>query len=149
MRSAVVGLLVAATLLSPPLAADEPESDETIATEAEPAPQPEEDDWRILAGTVFMGAGGLAIVAGTTMAVVAAAKYADLDCPDDKCPAEVFAEAEDYNALREPAGLTIALGGVLAAVGGAFFFAAFTDVAPTSETRLRLGPGYVGIDGRF
>ena len=144
-----MSVCVAVTLFSPPLAADELDPEEAISAEAAPSEPADEGDWRILAGTVFMGTGALAIIAGATVGTVAAAQYADLDCPDDRCPAEVFDEAEDYNALREPAGLTIALGGVLAAVGGAFLFAAFTDVKPTSETRLRLGPGFVGIDGRF
>jgi hypothetical protein len=79
------------------------------------------------------------------VATVAAAEYGSLDCPDDKCPPELGADAEDYNALREPSGITIAAGGLLSAIGGAFLYAAFTD----RNVSAVLSPQFVGIRGRF
>jgi hypothetical protein len=117
------------------------------ATAADPEPT-EEEDWRILAGSIVMGTGIAAIVAGATVGTVAAAKYADLECPEDTCPPEIFDDAQDYNALRTPAGLTIAAGGLLSAVGGALLFAAFTDQRDTSVS-FEASPQFMGVRGRF
>ena len=133
MRALAASILVVATALATPAAAEET-AEET------------DDDWRVLAGSIVMGTGIATIVAGATIGTVAAAKYADLDCPDDTCAPETFDEAEDYNALREPSGLLIATGGVLSVIGGAFLFAAFTD---RDDVNVEAGPGYVGVRGRF
>lgn len=111
----------------------------------------EASDWRITTGAIFIGVGAASIVAGATVGTVAAAKYGDLDCPDDRCPPALVDEADDYNALREPSGLTIALGGVLSAIGGAFWYAAFTDPGddPAVDLSLEAGPTYLGMRGRF
>ena len=90
------------------------------------------------------------MIAGIVVAGVAAAKYSDLDCPDDRCSPELHDEAQAYNDLREPAGWIIFSGVVLAGIGLPFLIVGEAE-AREQEASISplLGPGYAGLRGRF
>lgn len=98
-------------------------------------------------GAIAVGLGGAAVVAGTVVASVAAARYADLDCPNDACGPTLHDDARAYNDLRIPSGVTIAVGALVASVGIVFLVYGATD-----EQRfvgVEVGPSGLGLRGRF
>lgn len=116
--------------------------------DADSAAGPETGEPLLLAGAILTGSGILAIVIGATLGTIAAAQYGSIDCPDDKCPPELSEDADSYNELRVPSGITIAAGGVMAAIGGAFLYAVLTDPDRPAVT-LELSPTSIGIRGQF
>jgi len=121
-----------------------------------PPPQPNEprDDSKTSPGhaqRVFgwtaVSVGGATVVAGLVVASVAAAKLAELDCCDDRCPADQHEDAETYNDLRLPAGLTIFAGAALVGLGLPFLLVGeAADDAPLSAV---VSPGGITLWGRF
>lgn len=114
---------------------------------AVPAPRDEGVDSRILFGGIALGVGGAAVVAGTVVAIIAAVRYGDLECPDDACPPERHEDARDYNALRIPSGVTIFAGSVLALTGLVFLVNGMSD--DDKFVAVEVGPGSLSLRGRF
>ena len=98
-------------------------------------------------GWIAVAVGGATTVAGIVVAAVAASQYGDLDCPNDQCPPELMPDAEDYNDLRVPAGVTIAAGLAVTGIGVAFL--AFSPADDSAVVTPVVGPGFVGVRGRF
>lgn len=124
----------------------------TVTVEPVPAPKPDratddDIDLRILFGGIAVGVGGAAVVAGSVVAIIAAAKYADLECPDDSCPPELHEDARAYNDLRIPSGVTILAGSVLAFTGAVFLINGIND--DDKFVAVEIGPQSVGLRGRF
>lgn len=104
-------------------------------------------DSRIVFGAIAIGVGGAAIVAGSVIGIVAAAQYADLDCPGDVCSDELREDAEAYNDLRIPSGITIAAGALTAFIGVMFVVYAAND--DKTYVALRGSGNGLALDGRF
>lgn len=116
---------------------------------AEPPAQADADavDARVVFGAVTLGIGVAAVAGGGVVAGIAAAKYAELDCPGDRCSAELVSDMESYNDLRLPAGLTILGGGLLAGVGAAFLAFGLSDDESTASAVI--GPASLHVLGVF
>ena len=106
----------------------------------------EEMDPRVWSGAIVMGLGIATFLAGTGVASAAAAKRASLDCPEDKCPPELHDDADDFNALRTPAGLTMGAGALVTAVGSVFLYVGLND---QTDMSLVIGPELTGVRGSF
>jgi hypothetical protein len=64
------------------------------------------------------------------------------------CPASAFDDADAYNALRIPAGVSIIVGGALALGGVGLLLSAPND--PRGEqASVVVAPGFVGLRGSF
>lgn len=136
----------AAPLPEPPAPELQPEPAPAPRTPA-PAPAPSaEIDSRVLFGGIAMGVGGAAILAGSIVGIVAASRYADIDCPNDVCAPDQLDEAEDYNDLRIPSGVTVAAGSLVAFVGGIFLISGMTD---EGTVHLSVGPQSLSLSGTF
>jgi hypothetical protein len=99
-------------------------------------------------GWTAIGVGSAAVLAGGIIAAVAAAKLSALDCCDAGCPPDQHEDAEAYNDLRVPAGLTLFGGAALIGIGVPFLLvgeAADDDPAVSAL----LGPGSLTLRGRF
>jgi hypothetical protein len=116
-----------------------------------PTAPPERDaeglNARAVFGIVAVSVGGAALLAGSIVAAVAAAKYGDLDCPDDVCPDDLVDDMASYNDLRIPSGVTIAVGGLVTFIGSVFLANGLTD--EKGYVALEVGPGTLGVEGRF
>ncbi len=98
-------------------------------------------------GWTALGVGGATVVAGLVIAGVTAAKLAELDCCDDRCPPEQHEDAEAYNDLRLPAGLTLFAGAALIGLGVPFVLVGeAADDAPLSAV---FRPGGITLRGSF
>ena len=166
MKHAVISSLaaVALALMTSPAPAQQgapaatgPTSSAQAATGAPDSPPPAssppaEEQNEGLAERIFgwtaVGVGAAAVVAGGIVAGVAAAWYADLDCPAERCPPELHEDATAYNDLRVPSGLLIFAGAALAGVGLPYVLIgeARADQAAVAPV---LAPGLVGLRGRF
>lgn len=118
------------------------------AAQAEPpATQAESADARVVFGAVTLGIGAAAVAAGAVVGGIAAAEYAELDCPNGQCPAELVDDMESYNDLRLPSGLMILGGGLLAGMGAAFLAVGLSDDETTASAVI--GPASLHFQGRF
>ena len=99
-------------------------------------------------GWTAVGVGSGTSVAGIVVDGVAAFRYADLDCPDDRCAPDLRDDAAAYNDLRVPAGLTMLAGAALVGLGLPFLLVGEAAAAEASHSPI-VGPGYVGLRGRF
>lgn len=115
-----------------------------FATTADPV---DRDATQRTVGFIAIGVGSAAAVVGTVIGAVAIAKLESADCPEDTCPPEQFEEADDYNALRLPSGISIVAGGLLAALGVGLLISA--DDPDVGEVGALIGPGYLGVRGSF
>lgn len=124
--------------------------------EVPPSPQPNEprDDSRSSPGhaqRVFgwtaVSIGGATVVAGLVVAGVAAAKLAELDCCDHRCGPDQHEDAESYNDLRLPAGLTIFAGAALVGLGLPFLLVG--EAAADAPLAAVVSPGGITLRGRF
>jgi hypothetical protein len=152
-----------------PTAAQEPPPDAAGEADAEVGQDVSESTRteRLVFGGIFVGLGAAAVIAGAVVAGVAASRYGSLDCPDNVCPPDRHADADAYNRLRVPAGVTLGAGLVLTAVGLATLLApsggtsggtsratgAAAKPAASAEGAAVIeplvGPGAVGVRGRF
>jgi len=98
-------------------------------------------------GWTAIGVGSATTVAGLIIAGVAAARLSDLDCCDDRCPPDQHEDAESYNDLRVPAGLTILAGAALIGLGVPFLVVG--QAAEQDGVAATLGPGGIQLRGRF
>ncbi len=96
-----------------------------------------------------MGVGAAAFVTGAVVAVVAAAEYAAIDCPQRRCPPELHDDAAAYNDLRVPSGLLIFGGAGLAGIGLPFALSGEARAADEVSVTPLLVPGLIGLSGRF
>jgi hypothetical protein len=100
-------------------------------------------------GWVLLGVGAAGVVVGSIIGIIAITKLEAADCPDDMCPPEKFEDADDYNALREPSGVSIIAGGLLAAAGIGLLISAPSAHATESTMSAYIGPGFAGLRGSF
>jgi hypothetical protein len=128
------GIVCAALLLASP-------------AHAETEPEEESGSAQRTFGWIAVAVGGATTVAGIVVAAIAASQYSDLDCPNDQCPPELMADAEDYNDLRVPSGVTIAAGLAVTGVGVAFVTLSSSD--DSAVVTPVVSPGFVGVRGRF
>jgi len=156
-RAAVVAMVVAASTWAGPSIAQDGKPEAPLPTE-QPAAEPtgeetgrpdaddEGTDPRVLFGGIAIGVGLTAVLVGSVIGVVAAAKYGDLDCPDDLCPPDLHDDADDYNDLRAPSEVTIFVGAIATLVGAALLIDYQRE---TSAVEVKLSPTFVGVEGRF
>jgi hypothetical protein len=98
-------------------------------------------------GWSAVGIGAAAVIAGAVIGTLALVRYEELDCPEQRCPPDRADDVAAYNDLRVPSGLAI-FGGVLA-LGAGISFLAFDDFGSKTAVVPVVGPGSVGIVGRF
>lgn len=139
---------------APSNAGDAVDADDSVdaADSADAGAEAEASEPLLVAGVILTGSGILAVVVGATLGTIAAAQYGSIDCPEDTCSPELFDDADSYNDLRVPSGITIAAGGIMSAIGGAFLYAVLTDpdrTAAAQTVSLELSPSSFGIRGRF
>ena len=104
---------------------------------------------------VAFGVGGVGLVAGTITGVMAMGKKNDLEdskyCRDGKCGPEAHADVDSLNRLRTFSTIGFVVGAVGVSAGVTLFLTNTKKEAskPSARAALRLGPGYVGLAGRF
>jgi len=110
--------------------------------ERDPEPKPPPRTWSTwkTAGVAVAGAGVVALVIGTALAVTAKGDYDDarVRCADGAraCPPDAVADSESAYGLATGATVSFVLGGLLVAGGAALYFLAPTTAASSPNARL-------------
>jgi hypothetical protein len=101
-----------------------------------------------------VGVAGLATF--TVFGIMNNSKYGDLQdtCPDNRCPTGVEDDIDTGKTYQTIANVGLIVGGVGLAAGAVLFVMSTGESegatgAQASRTELTLGPGYVGVRGRF
>ena len=102
------------------------------------------------------GAGGVAVVAGSVLGVMAFARKGDLeeDCPDNLCPASSRDRLESARGFGTAATVSFIVAGAAVGLGTFLYFTAEAPpgaekTAASVRARAWLGLGSVGLSGEF
>lgn len=109
------------------------------------------EGWTI-AGWSTVGLGGALLLAGLGTGVAVVVQESDLEsrCPDRRCPPEAHGDAESFDTLRSATTGLLVAGGVTAAAGVALLLLAPGDEGAAEDALTwSVGPGFVGVAGRF
>lgn len=101
---------------------------------------------------VTFGLGGAGLLAGTITAIVAANQHADLQrlCVNDRCPLSALSKLDSYHTVGTASTVSFLAGGMGVAAGAILFFTApRAKASPAPRLGAQLGPGTLGLSGRF
>lgn len=104
-------------------------------------------------GVVVAGVGVVATATGAILGLVAKSSYDDArsKCTDGArgCTSTAVSDADSAYGLATGATVLFVVGGVATAAGAGIVLFAPNPARPTASASLRIGPGSVGIDGRW
>ena len=101
---------------------------------------------------VLLGAGAAFVVVGAVTGGLALGTASELRdaCPSNPCPTENQSLADDANLLATLSTIGLVVGGLAMAGGATWLVLELTGGdGDGGETALRLGPGFLAIDGHF
>lgn len=134
------------------LTLDEPEPEPEAPAAPPPVAAPEEETNPLV--YVGFGVAGVGVVVGSITGIMAMSKFSDVapQCPDNQCPPETHDDIDSGKTLGTISTISFIVGGVGAAVGVVGLFMPI-EVEASAEgdasATLRVGPTFVGVDGRF
>ena len=101
-------------------------------------------------GYAAIGVGGAAVIVGAITLGLDAAKNASLlkMCPMSRCAPSLQSDVDSYHTLGIVSSSSLIVGGALAATG-LIVVLATPKVKPQAAVLPLVGPGYVGLAGRF
>lgn len=106
-------------------------------------------------GFAAIGIGAAGLVTGVATGVVGLQKQSDLlkHCPSGACPSnstsQYGTEVNTYQTMQAVSAIGLAVGGALAVTGVILVATAPKGKAPAAMVTPAVGPGYLGLQGRF
>lgn len=120
---------------------------------AVPAPAPEQEPLRSISPLVYVGfsVGGVGILVGAITGVVAIANTSTIrdNCEGDRCPLSEEEAIEDAEVVANISNALFAVGGAGVIVGIIGLFVGDDEEPAQAHVEPIVGPGYVGLRGRF
>lgn len=110
---------------------------------------PKQEESPLLA-YALLGVGGLGLLTGSVLGVMALGKKSDLDdrCPSGACPSSAQSDLDSARGLALGSTIAFGVGVVGSALGGYLLFSSEAEEAPV-QSQVHLGPGWVNVRGTF